>query len=98
MILNICFNDSCSQFPLKIENFCSENYPELKIEKYNENNYHERKKAFKIKGRYSARMSPFMLLTTDNKEYIKAFYSEDKGCTLEKLISFITENISNKND
>ena len=43
-------------------------------------------------------MTPFMLLTTDNKEYIKAFYSEDKGCTLERLISFITENISNKND
>ena len=32
MILNICFNDSCSQFPLKIENFCSENYPELKAD------------------------------------------------------------------
>ena len=72
--------------------------PELKIEKYNENNYHERKKAFKIKGRYSARMAPFMLLTTDNKEYIKAFYSEDKGCTLERLISFINENISYKKD
>lgn len=89
MILNICFNDNCSQFPIKIENFCLENYPEIKVEKYNENNYHERKKAFRIKGGYSARMTPFMLLLTDNKEYIKAFYSEDKGCTLDNLIKIL---------
>ena len=82
MILNICFNDNCSQFPTKIENFCLENYPEIKIEKYNENDYHEKKKAFRIKGGYSARMTPFMLLLTDDKKYIKAFYSEDKGCTI----------------
>lgn len=92
MILYVCYNDNYSQFPISIENFCSENFPEIKIEKYNENDYHERKKAFKLKGGFSARMTPFMLLLTDNNEYIKAFYSEDKGCTLEKLDSFLTEN------
>ena len=34
-------------------------------------------------------MTPFMLLLTDDKKYIKAFYSEDKGCTLDNLITIL---------
>ena len=96
MILYVCYNDNSSQFPIKIENFCLENFPEIKVEKYNENNYHEKKKAFRLKGGYSARMTPFMLLLTNDKKYIKAFYSEDKGCTLDNLIT-VLNNLNNAN-
>ena len=30
-----------------------------------------------------------MLLTNNEKKYIKAFYSEDKGCTLDNLKQFL---------
>jgi hypothetical protein len=84
-ILYVCYNDSCRELPNKIR----ELYPEIEVVAYDENHYKEKKKAYKIKGGYSARATPFMLLLGKNKEYLKAFYSEDNGCTIDKLTQFI---------
>lgn len=81
MILYICYNNSCSEFPKEI----IDNFPDLNIITYNENYYAEKKKAYKVKGGYSARMSPFMLLLNDDKSFVRAFYSENEGCNLESL-------------
>lgn len=89
MILNICYNDKCVDFLKEITNLCLEEFPDIKILQYDENHYKDKKKAYKIKGGYSARMTPFMLLTNNEKKYIKAFYSEDKGCTLDNLKQFL---------
>ncbi len=93
LILYICYNDSCHEFPNKVKNL----YPDLNIVTYDETHYKEKKKAYKIKGGYSARMTPFMLLL-DNNKYMKAFYSEDNGCTIDKLTEFINHLNFNDNE
>ena len=89
MILTICYNDSCKSFENVLHQLIEENFSNITVISYNESFYDEKKKAFKIKGGYSARMTPFMLLTNNEKKYIKAFYSEDKGCTLDNLKQFL---------
>ena len=91
MILQICYNPQCVDLPTIISNLCKEKYPEITVETYDESHYKENTKAYKIKGGYSARMTPFMLLTNDDKTYIKAFYSEDKECTVDKFVKFINK-------
>lgn len=96
MILHICYNDSYTEFFDSVQKFCEEKYPDIQVLAYNEDFYNDRKKSFKIKGGYSARLTPFMLLTTDEKAYLQAFYSEDKGCTLPKLEKYLN-SIKNEN-
>ncbi len=86
LVLYICYNEACKGFPNKIQ----ESIPELEVISYNESHYAEKKKAYKIKGGYSARMTPFMLLLGKDKSFKKAFYSEDNGCTLEKLQQWLS--------
>lgn len=96
MILYICYNNRSAKFLKDIQNYCSENFAELEIIPYDEDHFREKKHAYKIKGGYSARMTPFMLLLDDNKYYVKAFYSEDKGCTLDNFKTFVENNNLNK--
>lgn len=89
MKLTVCVNKYCSDFEksiLGIKNI----FKDLNIEVFNESFYNEKKKAFKVKGGYSARMIPFALLTND-KKYVKAFYSEDQGCTIDAIINFLKQ-------
>ncbi len=81
LILYVCYNDASKELPIQIQ----DKYPELKVISYDETHYAEKRKAYKIKGGYSARMTPFMLLLGDDKSYKKAFYSEDNNCTIENL-------------
>lgn len=89
MILTICYNDSCEDFNKELSSTLSKNYVNIEVNAYNESFYNERRKAFKTKGGYSARMTPFVLLTDDNKKYIKAFYTEDKSCNVDNIINFL---------
>lgn len=95
MILHICYNDDCLNFLVDIQAICAfhalDGGSDIDIKDYNESHYKEKKKAYRIKGGYSARKTPFMLLTTDGGEFIKAFYSEDDGCTSDKFKNFITK-------
>lgn len=86
LILYVCYNDKSKELPQQIQ----DKYPELKVISYDENHYAEKKKAYKIKGGYSARMTPFMLLLGEDKSYKKAFYSEDNSCTLANLEQWLT--------
>lgn len=98
MILQICYNSKCMDIPAIISSLCKDNYPDVKVETYDESHHKEKVKAYKIKGGYSARMTPFMLLTNDDKSYVKAFYSEDKGCTVDKFVKFINKYYENKSN
>ena len=79
-------NDSLSlykEIKEKLEN------TSLKIKCYNEDIYKDRQKAFKVKGGYSARKTPFAVYTDDGPK--KAFYSEDGSCTTDNIINYLFE-------
>lgn len=59
------------------------------IELYNMNTLDGRKKGFKIKGIWSAKKNPFIVISEDNKP-IKCFYSEN-NFENNALIQFINE-------
>lgn len=84
MIVNICYNNSCVNLVKAINDFKN-----ITINSFNEDLYNEKKKSYKIKGGFSARMTPFVLITSDNKEYIKAFYSENKECTIDNVLNYL---------
>lgn len=64
-----------------------ENLPEyVTLTAYSENKRLERKKAFALKGSWSAKKTPFALLRDDNID-LKVFYSEDNSCTIDNIIS-----------
>lgn len=80
--LEITFNSVCEDFRSKIANLVT-NYPNLTFYAYNESHYKEKKKAYKLKGGYSARETPFALFK-DNVHTIP-FYSESNDCTLDNI-------------
>lgn len=88
-VLYICYNNNCPDFPKAIIEYCKQ--IGIEVICYNENYYKERAKAFRIKGGYSARMAPFMLLERSGK-YERAFYSENGGCTLDALKCYLENN------
>lgn len=48
-------------------------------------------KACKFKYKYAAKMIPFVLIDND-KRPLKAFYSEDKSCTLDNIKNYLNES------
>lgn len=88
LILYICYNDSSRELPKLIQDL----YPELEVVSYDETHYSEKRKAYKIKGGYSARMTPFMLLLGKDKSFKKAFYSEDGNCNIQNLTEWISSD------
>jgi len=79
--LIIAYNDDSFLEELK------ENLPDfVTLTSYSENKRLERKKAFALKGSWSARKTPFALLRNDNID-LKVFYSEDNSCTIDNIIS-----------
>ena len=58
----------------------------IKVTGYSENKRTERKKAFDLKGSWSARKTPFALLKEDDVA-LRAFYSEDNSCTVNNIIA-----------
>lgn len=59
------------------------NYPSIKLEAFNEDIFKDRKKAYKVKGAFGAKLAPFAVLIDDKP--IKAFYSEANTCTIEEI-------------
>ena len=80
--LEITFNNDCEDFKSKIVDLVA-NYPNLVFHAYNEWHYKEKQKAYKLKGGYSARMTPFALFR-DNTHTIP-FYSESDDCTIDNI-------------
>ena len=80
--LEITFNNDCEDFKSKIVDLVA-NYPNLVFHAYNEWHYKEKQKAYKLKGGYSARMTPFALFR-DNTHTIP-FYSESDDYTIVNI-------------
>lgn len=71
--------------------------PEVSMESWNEDLYNERTKAFKTKGHFAARMTPFCGVFRDGVA-ISGFYSEDNSCQLEKIKQYLIEKSKTENE
>ena len=80
MVLELSYTDS--NFKKQVEDLVTK-YPKLTFNAYDESHFQEKKKAFKLKGGYSARLSPFAVFK-DAKHTIP-FYSESHDCTIDNI-------------
>lgn len=53
------------------------------------------KNSFKVKGKYGARLNPFVVIENDKDEFIKCFWSET-GNAVQQFINFIKNENQNK--
>jgi hypothetical protein len=79
--LKIVYNNDCLDLINKLQDCCD-------IESFNEDVFKERSKAFKLKGGYGARKTPFAVVFNEEGP-VKAFYSEDNSCTFENIINYL---------
>ena len=60
---------------------------------YNEEHHKQRKDALQLKASCGARLLPFCAIYNDDKEIIKAFYSEVGECTVSNILEYIDNEI-----
>lgn len=82
MILELAFNNNCLDLKKQIDNLV-QSFINLEYKAYNESHYKEKKKAYKLKGGYSARLTPFALYKDDI--HVIPFYSESNDCNLDNI-------------
>lgn len=59
---------------------------------YDEEYHKERGDAFKIKGGFGAKLTPFCVIYKD-KEPLKAFYSEAGECNLGRIVGYLDNEL-----
>lgn len=92
--LKIAYNDNSEGLIKELKKIIPSKYTFIELETYQEEVFKERKKAFKLKGGFSARKSPFAVLTDEEiKKIIKVFYSESNECTLENIVKTLNEYV-----
>lgn len=85
MILKVVYDDDSQTLVDRLSDILP-NYPFVELEAYHEGLFKERKKAFKIKGGFSARHTPFAVLINNDSEPVMAFYSEANTCTIDEIL------------
>lgn len=93
MILKIAYNDASISLVQNLK-FIIKEFPMINLEIYQEEIFKERKKAFKLKGAFSARQTPFAVLYNNEKVPVIVFYSESNDCNFENIISKLKEFIA----
>ena len=97
MTLIMVYDDNSSASQQAITKLIGDKYPLVELVCLHENVLKDRKKAFKIKGGYSARKNPFAILLDMDKNPIKAFYSEANECTVDAIEKILDSFIISKN-
>lgn len=93
MILKLAYSENSTKLAQDLKDYLV-NYPLLKFETYDEQTMSGRKKAFGLKGEWGAKLAPFAILIDDEKDKpVLGFYSENNGCTFEKIINALTNYI-----
>lgn len=93
MVIRIVYNSEIHNIKDIIDEL---NQRHIKYELFDNNYSKDKKKGYKVKGAFSARLDPFMGVYDDNDKPIKGFYSEVSECTLSNLIKFLDEDYSNR--
>lgn len=83
--LSIAYNNDSKDFFQAISELLKNDYPQVTLSGYNESAFKSRNKAFKLKGGWSARKTPFALIADEKGNPLKAFYSEVEECTIDNI-------------
>lgn len=83
--LKVVYDDDSEQFYSNLKQLIATKYELIEVIGFHENIMKERKKAFQLKGSYSARKNPFLLFMDSEGVPVKAFYSEANECTLDNV-------------
>ncbi len=90
MELAIVYNsDKHKDFYNSLINYLLQN--NIKYSSFDAKYTKERKKSYRVKGAFSARLDPFVGIYENNNP-IKGFYSEANECTLDNIINYIKTN------
>lgn len=90
MILKVAYDDNSQYLVDELKKVLSK-YPLVELQTYHEGLFKERKNAFKLKGGFSARHTPFAVLI-DNYP-VMAFYSEANTCTIEEIMKALNNPV-----
>lgn len=71
----------------------SDDYPKVGIESYDEEHHREKKDAYMLKASCGARLLPFCAVYDDDKNLVKAFYSEVGECTSKNILDYVKSEI-----
>lgn len=91
MTVKIVYNEDCQPLQNRITAHLWQNFPKIQVETYDESHYKDKKKAIMIKASCGTRLVPFVAIYDDNKELIKAFYSETGDCTFDNIINYLND-------
>lgn len=83
--LTVAVDDNSQNFLHELTEVIKTEYPEVELNSFHEGLLKERKKAFALKGGYSARKTPFAVLFDIDRNPLKAFYTEATECTVENI-------------
>ena len=93
MIIKLIHNDD-KVLANKFKEFAD--YLKITYEIYNMRYTSDKKKGFKVKGSFSARMDPFIAIYDKDGRPIKGLYSEAGECTIDNLEKYISDRLSKK--
>lgn len=91
MTVKIVYNENSQPLQNRITAYLWEYFPKIQVETYDESHYKDKKKAIMIKASCGTRLAPFVAVYDNNKELIKAFYSETKDCTFDNIINYLND-------
>lgn len=91
MTVKIVYSETCLPLKNKVVASILERFPKIEVETYDELYHKDKKKALMIKASCGTRLVPFVAIYDNNKELIKAFYSEVGGCTADNIIRYLNE-------
>ena len=83
--LAVAVDDNSQNFLHELTKVIKTEYPEVELNSFHEGLLKERKKAFTLKGGYSARKTPFAVLFDVDRNPLKAFYTEVSECTVKNI-------------
>lgn len=89
MTVKIVYSEDCLPLKNQVVAYIWEKLPGIEVETYDELHYKDKKKAIMIKASCGTRLVPFVAVYNDDKELIKAFYSEVGDCTVNNIIKYL---------
>lgn len=92
MILKVAYDDNSQHLVDELKKVLSK-YPLIELQTYHEGLFKERKNAFKLKGGFSARHTPFAVLIDNDAAPVMAFYSEANTCTIEEIMKALNNPV-----
>ena len=92
MILKVAYDDNSQYLVDELKKVLSK-YPLVELQTYHEGLFKERKNAFKLKGGFSARHTPFAVLIDNDAAPVMAFYGEANTCTIEEIMKALNNPV-----